>query len=482
MNDQFPKGFLWGGATADFQYEGGFNEGGRGISSQDFVTTGDVDKVRQITLELADGSRGTCDYRGSLPEGAKVKLYEDVYYPSHQAVDFYHRYKEDIALMAEMGFTVFRFSICWSRIFPKGDEETPNAEGLQFYSDVVDECLRYGIEPLITICHDEMPYEIAEKYNGWAGRELIDCYVKFAKALFDTLKGRVKYWLTFNEINAVSGYSQIGVKSMDPQTHLQAVHHMFVASALTIKMGHEMMPGAMFGTMFAMSQFYPASCRPEDVFTCYEKRRQSYYYIDTMARGKYPSYAQAIYDRDGVVIHKEAGDDELLAKYPLDFISFSYYLSAIVKAGDDMLVTNRRPNPHCKANPWGMSVDPLGLRYCLNDLYDRYQKPLFVIENGFGNYDVFEKDKTIHDPYRIEYLRDHLIEMRKAITIDHVDCFGYSMWGPVDLISLGSGQMRKRYGFVYVDKDDDGSGTMDRYKKDSFAWMQAMIASNGANL
>lgn len=482
MKKRFPEGFLWGGATADFQFEGGFNEGGRGLLSQDFVTTGDVNKTRQITLELEDGSRATCDYRGSLPEGSKVKLYDDVYYPSHEAVDFYHHYKEDIALMAEMGFNVFRFSICWSRIFPEGEEKEPNKEGLQFYSDVVDECLKHGIEPLITICHDEMPYAIAEKYNGWAGRELIQCYVRYAEALFKTLKGRVKYWLTFNEINTVAGYSQIGVNSMDPQTHYQAVHHMFVASALTIKMGHEMMPGAVFGTMFAMSQFYPATSKPEDVFAAYEKRKRCYYYIDTMARGKYPSYAQSMYREGNVVIQKEAGDDELLAKYPLDFISFSYYQSAIVKDGDDMDTTHRTPNPYCKATPWGTSIDPLGLRYCLNDLYDRYQKPLFVIENGIGDIDVLEEDKSVHDPYRVEFLREHLTAMRNAILIDGVDCFGYTMWGPIDLISLGTGQMKKRYGFIYVDKNDDGTGTLARYKKDSFEWMKEMIACNGENL
>lgn len=476
---KFPKGFLWGGATADFQYEGGFNKGGRGICTQDFVTTGDVNKQRQLTLELKNGDFGTVNYRESFPSGAKVKMYDDIYYPSHEAVDFYHHYREDIALMAEMGFGIFRFSICWSRIFPKGDEDNPNKEGLDFYSDVVDECIKNNIEPLITICHDELPYVIAEKNNGWLGRATIDCYVKLAKALFKRLKGRVKYWLTFNEINAVSGYSQIGIKSMDMQSHLQAVHHMFIASSLAIKLGHEIMPNSVFGTMFAMSQFYPATCKPEDVFTCYLKRRESYYFMDTMVKGKYPNYAQSIWNRENVSIQKETGDDELLAHYTLDFISFSYYLSAIVSDGDDMNVTNRRPNPYCKATPRGMSIDPLGLRYALNTMNDRYHKPLFVIENGLGNIDKLEEDNTIHDPYREQYLKDHFKSISDAINIDGVDCFGYTMWAPIDLISLGTGQMKKRYGFVYVDKKDGGEGTLRRYKKDSFYWIKEVFESNG---
>lgn len=484
---EFPKDFLWGGATADFQYEGGFKEGGRGLNSQDYVTAGAVDKKRQITLRMQDGSRGSVNSLESLPEGSEPTLYEDVYYPSHKAVDFYHRYKEDIALMAEMGFNVFRFSICWSRIYPTGLEETPNKEGLDFYEKVIDECLKHHMEPLITICHDELPDVLAKEYDGWNNRITISAYVKYAKTLFEAYKGKVKYWLTFNELNAIHGYAKIGVHTMSPQVYYQAQHHMFVASSLAIQAGHEMMKGSQFGAMFAMSEMYPQTCKPEDVFACYTHRRESLFFIDVMARGKYPNYAKEIFERKGVHLSLDPEDLALLETYPLDFVSFSYYRSTTITHDhfttmDPMGIMGGEKNPYLSSTPWGWPIDPLGLRYCLNELYDRYQKPLFVVENGIGAVDTLEKDGTVHDPYRIQYLNDHFKAMRDAILIDHVPCFGYTMWGPVDLVSLGTGEMKKRYGFIYVDMDDQGKGSLKRYKKDSFYWMKDMIASRGGNL
>lgn len=486
MNTGFPKDFLWGGATADFQYEGGFNEGGRGINSQDFVTSGSVKQKRQITLQLKDGSRGTVNSLESFPDGAEAKLYDDVYYPSHKAVDFYHHYQEDIALMAEMGFNIFRFSICWSRIYPTGVEEEPNEEGLQFYDAVIDECRKYNIEPLITICHDEMPDYLARNYDGWNNRVLIDAYVKYSTTLFERYRGKCKYWLTFNELNAIHGYAKLGIHKETPQTFYQCQHHMFVASSKAIKIGHEMMPDAMFGAMFAMSEMYPATCKAEDVFACYEHRRMNYFFIDVMARGKYPNYAQKIFDEKNVHLHMEEEDLELIRDYPLDFVSFSYYRSSTITADhfttmDPMGIMGGEGNPYLPSTPWGWPIDPLGLRYCLNELYDRYQKPLFVIENGLGEIDALE-DGTVHDSYRIEYLSKHFQAMKDAINIDHVPCFGYTMWGPLDLVSLSTGEMKKRYGFVYVDMDDEGNGTLKRVKKDSFAWMKKVIASNGEDL
>ncbi len=485
-NKAFPKDFLWGGATADFQYEGGFGEGGRGTNSQDFVTDGSIQRRRQITLQLKDGSRSSVNSLESFPDGAEAKMYDDEYYPSHKAVDFYHHYKEDIALMAEMGFNVYRFSICWSRIFPKGTEEKPNPEGIAFYRNVIDELHKHGMEPLITICHDEMPDYLARHYNGWENRYVIECYVRYAKALFEAYGDKVKYWLTFNELNAIHGYSKIGVHKMTPQVYYQAQHHMFLASSLTIKMGHEMMPNAKFGAMFAMSEMYPATCKPEDIMAAYLQRRENYFFIDVMARGRYPNYAAEIFERKHVTLKKEDGDDEILAKYPLDFVSFSYYRSTTVakdnfKCMDPMGIMGGNPNPYLESAPWGWPIDPLGLRYCLNELYDRYQKPLFVVENGLGAVDKFE-DGTVHDEYRMKYLADHFKAMRDAINIDHVPCFGYTMWAPIDLVSLSTGEMKKRYGFVYVDMDDKGNGTLKRYKKDSFWWMKKVIASNGADL
>lgn len=482
----FPKDFLWGGATADFQYEGGFNEGGRGINTQDFVTDGSVRQKRQITLRLKDGSRGSVNSLESFPEGAEAEMYDDVYYPSHKAVDFYHHYKEDIALMAEMGFNVFRFSICWSRIYPLGDEEEPNEEGLQFYEDVIDECLKYHMEPLITICHDEMPDHLARQYDGWMNRYLIDCYVKYAKTLFERYKGKVKYWLTFNELNAIHGYSKLGIHHESPQAFYQCQHHMFVASSKAIRLGHEIMPEAMFGSMFAMSEMYPATCKPEDIFAWYEHRRMNYFFIDVMARGKYPNYAEEIFKSRNVELKIEEGDLEWIEKYPLDFVSFSYYRSTTITADhfttmDPLGIMGGEANPYLESTPWGWPIDPLGLRYCLNELYDRYQKPLFVIENGLGAVDVFE-DETVHDTYRMKYLSDHFNAIKDAINKDHVPCFGYTMWAPIDLVSLSTGEMKKRYGFVYVDMDDKGNGTLKRFKKDSFEWMKKVIRTNGEDL
>ena len=333
-----------------------------------------------------------------------------------------------------------------------------------------------------------MPDYLARKYNGWSNRYLIEMYVKYATTLFDNYGDRVKYWLTFNELNAIHGYSKIGVHKMDAQTYYQAQHHMFVASALATKLGHEKIKDAKFGAMYAFSAMYPETCRPEDVFSAYEHRRESLFFADVMARGKYPNYAREIFDRKGVKLQIEPGDEEILAAYSLDFVSFSYYRSTVVSAAkpfktmDPMKIMGGDTNPYLPKTPWDWSVDPLGLRITLNELYDRYQKPLFVIENGMGEIDKVGEDGIVHDDYRIQYLSDHFKQMRDAINIDHVPCFGYTMWGPIDLVSLGTGEMKKRYGFVYVDMDDFGKGTLARTRKDSFYWMKKVIASNGDNL
>lgn len=478
---KFPKEFLWGGATADFQYEGGFNEGGRGTLTTDYVTDGSYENPRQITIKLKDGTLTTVENKTSLPEGSVAWFHEGQYYPSHQAVDFYHHYKEDIALMAEMGFTTYRFSICWSRIFPTGEGEV-NTAGLDFYENVVDELLKYNIEPLITICHDEIPAHLADTYDGWSSRYTIECYLNLCKALFTRLKGKVKYWLTFNELNAVRGYSMIGTHSADDQTHYQAMHHIFIASALAIKIGHEMMPGSMFGTMYALSAIYPATCHPDDIFKAMSTRRQSLFFCDVMARGYYPNYSEEIFKQKGIVIKKEVGDDEILKQYTLDYVTFSYYRSTTVSQNTKIDIMGGDPNPYLETTPWGWPIDPKGLRYVLNELYDRYQKPLFVVENGLGAVDEFDENNEINDNYRIQYLANHIEEMKKAVCIDKIPCLGYTMWGCIDLVSLSTGEMKKRYGFVHVDMDDKGNGTLKRTKKKSFDWYKKVIATCGEDL
>lgn len=483
---QLPKSFLWGGATADFQFEGGFGEGGRGLLTRDYETDGNVTTPRQITLRLADGSRGSVNSSffqcQPFPEGSTPAIYDDQYYPSHRAVDFYHHWKEDIAYMAEMGWTVYRFSITWSRIFPLGDEDEPNEEGLKFYEDVVDELLAHGIQPLITICHDELPAHLAEKWGGWEDRRMIDCYLKLCQALFERIGTKCRYWLTFNEINAIAGYIATGSSKTDSQTHYQCIHNMFLASAKAVQMGHQMMPGSMFGTMYALSEVYPETCKPEDVFRRMQARHETQLFADVMAQGYYPYYAQAIFARHGVdmSLFAQPGDDQVLREGTIDFVTFSYYRSATINAKSELRRMNGEPNnPYLKTTPWGWQIDPVGLRYVMNEVYDRYRKPIFIVENGLGAIDELLPDGTVDDGYRIDYLTEHLREMVKAICIDGVDCLGYTMWGPIDLVSLSTGEMKKRYGFVYVDMDDKGNGTLARSRKKSFYWMQKVCATNG---
>ncbi len=481
-----PKTFLWGGATAAFQYEGGYLDGGRGLSTHDFETDGSLEHPRAVTYRMPDGTVGEARSSffnpESLPDGAEPCICDDYYYPSHRAVDFYHHWREDIELMAGAGFNVFRFSISWSRIFPTGDEEEPNEEGLAFYEGVVDELERHGMEPLITICHDDMPVYLAEHYDGWSDRHVIDCYVNYCRALFERLGGRCRYWLTFNEINAVRGFTSCGTHRCDNQTHYNAVHNMFLASARAVSLGHQMMPGSQFGAMYASSALYPATCKPEDIFAHMRKRRETLFFIDVMARGYYPSYAADLLGRRNVELHTQPGDDEVLAAGALDFVSFSYYRSNVISTTTQTNVISGDQNPYLESSAWGWPVDPLGLRYVMNEFYDRYQKPLFIVENGMGAVDEVKPDGTIDDGYRISFMSDHLREMMRAMNEDGVECLGYTMWAPIDLVSLSTGEMKKRYGIVYVDMDDKGNGTLARTKKKSYDWMSEVIATQGESL
>ncbi len=480
----FPKNFLWGGAIADFQAEGGYTESGRGLVTLDFVTQGTKDELRKITYMLPDGSKHVSDFRAPLPDGAKGYLDPNYYYPSLNAVDFYHHYKEDIRLMAEMGCTTFRFSICWTRIFPRGDEEIPNEDGLKFYENIVDECLKYGIEPLITICHDEIPVYLADTIHGWLDRKTIDYYLNLCKALFNRLGSKVKYWLTFNEINTLNGYEMFGCTQRDHKVRFIGAHHMFIASALAVKMCHEMIPGAKVGAMFASSPCYPLTCKPEDVFMQLQARRRTWLYADVMMRGYYPGYAETILEYYDAQIPWQDGDKEILKEGTLDFYSFSCYRSTTVNKdssfkyqGVETLCFDQ--NPYLPNTNWGWPVDPMSLRYVLNEVYDRYQKPIFIVENGMGEIDIPDENGFVNDTYRIEYLKKHFKEIRKAVCLDHVDVIGYTMWGCIDLVSLGTGEMKKRYGWIYVDMDDLGNGTKRRIPKASYYWMQKFLKSNG---
>ncbi|WP_166432496.1 glycoside hydrolase family 1 protein [Lacrimispora amygdalina] len=467
---KFPDGFLWGGAVAANQCEGAYNEDGKGLSTQDVTPHGIKGPV---TKE---------------PTPDNMKLI---------GIDFYHRYKDDIKLFAEMGFKVFRTSIAWSRIFPDGDEKEPNEKGLQFYDDLFDELLKYGIEPLVTISHYETPLNLSVKYDGWINREMISFYERYVRTIFKRYGQKVKYWLTFNEINSVlhepflSGGIYTDKSQLDKQDLYQAVHHELVASALATKIGHELMPDSKIGCMILSMPMYPLTSNPDDVIAAMKSDHMNTFFGDMHVRGQYPGYMKRYFKENNIQIKMAAGDEELLKNHTVDFVSFSYYMS-ICEAADHTRAQEGEgnlmggvTNPYLKKSEWGWAIDPQGLRYVLNQFYDRWQKPLFIVENGLGAVDelVTQPDgtKTVLDDYRINYLRDHLIQVREAIE-DGVPVMGYTSWGCIDLVSASTAELKKRYGFIYVDRNDDGTGTLNRYKKKSFEWYKNVIASNGENL
>lgn len=470
------KDFLWGGATAANQCEGGYLEGGKGLGSVDVIPAG------ELRRKVADG---IYDYH-NLPEGT--------YYPSHIAIDMYHHWKEDIALMAEMGFKCYRFSFSWSRIFPNGDDERPNEEGLRFYEQMIDEMLSYNIEPVVTICHFDMPLALCEKYGAWRSRKVIDAYLRYCDVIFRRFNGKVKYWMTFNEINMLMHmpFMGAGIRFFEGEDHnqvlYQAAHNELVASALATKLAKEINPQNQIGCMLAGAQYYPYSCKPEDVMDAIEKNRSHFFFIDVQSRGYYPSYALREIERLGVKIEMEDSDEKILRENTVDFIAFSYYSSRLTSADPNVgentagNVFASLKNPYLKASEWGWQIDPLGLRITMNALYERYQKPLFIVENGLGARDVVEDDGTIHDDYRIAYIKSHIEALKNAVEIDGVDLMGYTPWGWIDLVSASSGQMSKRYGFVYVDMDDEGNGSKDRLRKKSFYWYKKVIQTNGEEL
>ncbi|MBR3840216.1 MAG: family 1 glycosylhydrolase [Erysipelotrichales bacterium] len=493
---KFPKDFLWGGATAANQYEGGYNEGGKALTISDVTTAGSHTQPRRIGWVIPEtGEKGVYQMEFgkpvSFPEGAIPCVMEDTYYPSHKATDFYHHYKEDIALMAEMGFKTFRMSIAWPRIFPDLASETPNEEGLKFYENVFDELLKYGIEPLVTLAHFEIPIELVLKYGGWKNREVIDLFVKFSTTVMKRFKGKVKYYLTFNEINMMEfmQIGTIGLLEVNHQTKAQSAYNQFMASALTVKAAREIDPEIKVGMMLAYQPIYGETCDPADqLFALKIAQEQFLWYADVQVGGRYPNFKLKEYERNGVVLDTREGEAEILEKYACDFLSFSCYGSGVQGTHDDG--TGRaggnglmgRKNPYLNANAWGWATDPNCLRIALNQLYDRYHKPLWIVENGIGWDDKVEEDGSIHDTYRIDYLRANIESMRDAINLDGIPLMGYTMWGCIDLVSAGTGEMKKRYGFVYVDMDDQGNGTLKRSKKDSFYYYKKVIASQGEDL
>ncbi|MCP1639784.1 6-phospho-beta-glucosidase [Streptococcus gallinaceus] len=466
----FPKDFLWGGAVAANQVEGAFEADGKGWSVQDVLPNGGLG-------EFTDS-----------PTSDNLKL---------EAIDFYHRYKEDIALFAEMGFKVFRTSIAWSRIFPNGDDDQPNEAGLQFYDDLFDELLTYGIEPLVTLSHYETPLHLAKAYNGWTDRRLIGFFERFAQTVMERYKGKVKYWLTFNEVNSIlhmpftSGGIMTEKEQLSPQDLYQAIHHELVASASVTKLAHEINPDVKVGCMILAMPAYPMTSDPRDVLAAREFENLNLLFSDIHVRGKYPAYINSYFKENGIEIIFEDGDKELLAQHTVDFLSFSYYMSVTQAHNPEEYPTGEGNilgglvNPHLESSEWGWQIDPIGLRLVLNQYYDRYQIPLFIVENGLGAKDQLvptaDGSMMVQDDYRIDYMKQHLVQVAKAIE-DGVEVMGYTAWGCIDCVSMSTAQLSKRYGLIYVDRDDDGRGSLTRYKKQSFDWYRQVIQTNGACL
>jgi 6-phospho-beta-glucosidase len=480
----FPDDFLWGGAVAANQIEGGWNQGGKGLSVADMATyRSDLD-----VKDYAGHMQITSDFIAQAMQDPS-----DDIYPKRRGIDFYHRYEQDIALFAEMGFKALRISIAWSRLFPTGEEETPNQEGVEFYLNVFRVLKSHNIEPIVTLSHYEMPLSLSVKYNGWVERSVIDCFVRFARVCFEQFKPYVKYWLTFNEIDSIfrHPFTTAGIVldkcpvGQEKAAIYQALHHQFVASALVTKDCHEIIADAQVGCMLTKLTTYPNTCHPKDVEKTLMRNLENYFYADVQVFGEYPPLIERRWELDDIKIEIQPGDRDILKTHTVDFVSFSYYMSltetvrenAETTAGNTVLGVK---NPYLPSTDWGWQIDPLGLKISLLELYDRYQKPLMIVENGMGAKDSVEEGK-IHDPYRIDYFKAHFEQMKEAIKLG-VDLIGYTSWGPIDLISAGTSQMSKRYGFIYVDQDDSGAGTLERIRKESFYWYQEVIRTNGASL
>lgn len=470
MSNIFSKDFLFGGAIAANQAEGAWNLDGKGVSCQDCMTAGSKQKPREYTDGVIDG----------------------YYYPSHEAIDFYHNYKEDIKLFAEMGFKCFRTSINWTRIFPNGDEEKPNEAGLKFYDDLFDELIKYGIEPIVTLSHYETPYHLIKEYGSWSNRKMIDFFINFCDVVFRRYKNKVKYWLTFNEFNGmvfsitpVTGIKQEFGKP-NQQLMVTCAHHIFLASAKAVALGHKINPDFKIGMMMICVPTYADTCNPNDQLKAMQDMDKHYYFTDVLARGAYSNKALKYLEMNNLTLPLEKGDEEILKKGCVDYIGFSYYNTAVSSVDENKEKTSGNlmhqiRNPYLKESEWGWSIDPTGLRIACNMLYDKYQLPLFVVENGLGAVDKFE-DNTVHDEYRIAYFKEHLKALRDAINIDGIPVIGYTVWGCIDVVSMGTGEMKKRYGLIYVDRDDLGNGTLKRFKKDSFYWYKKLIETNGKSL
>lgn len=475
----FGKDFLWGGAVAACQIEGAYDVDGRGLSTSD-IHVYDTGLNRKKVKE-----RG-----GTLEKIKRAVNDKEGYYPKRFGIDFYHTYKEDLKLFKELGFKAFRTSISWSRIFPDGDEEMPNEKGLEFYDHLIDEIIKNGMEPIITMYHYDIPLTLVMKYGGFTNRKVVDFYVNYAKVLLERYKGRVKYWIACNQINYVPvvKFGSLGIyddqttKDKMEELVYQAVHNQFIGCALVKKAAMEIVPDAKIGTMISDEIYYPASCKPQDVVFALKKNRMQYFFTDVQFRGGYPGYALRYFEENGIDLKMQSGDEDILKAYTMDYLAISYYYTKILDAEKNTMTPfDGLQNPYLEPTPWEWRADPLGCYYCISEYWDRYQKPIMIAENGFGALDKVEEDGQVHDSYRINYLRRHIEQVEEAVK-DGADVIAYLSWAPIDMVSSSSNEMSKRYGYIYVDQDDLGNGTKKRIKKDSFYWYQKVIRTNGEDL
>lgn len=467
--ERFSKDFLWGGAISANQAEGAFDVDGKGLSILDVMGPGARGKERERHENVYDGT----------------------FFPSHHAIDFYHNYKEDIQLLKQLGIKCFRTSINWTRIYPTGVEEQPNEEGLKYYDDLFDMLIENGITPLITLQHSDTPYYLATEFGGWKNRKLVDYFEKYVTTVFERYKNKIKYWITINEINAINYVEWFAAANtnLTAQEKEQVSYNLLVASAKAVMIGKKINPDFVIGGMVTDCYTYPYTCNPEDVMLSFLDKHYNIYFADVMVRGYYPAYKVKELERNGIVLQKELGDDEILKQGKIEFLSFSYYASHVSSVVKDEVMDGNlqqniigKTNPYLKATEWGWQIDPLGLRISLNEFYDRYQIPLFIVENGLGARDDVTDIHHIEDDYRISYLKEHIKAVRDAVSIDGVDLMGYLVWGVIDIVSGVTGQMSKRYGLIYVDRDDEGNGTNERTLKKSFYWYKKVIETNGEEL
>lgn len=485
---KFKDDFLWGAALAANQCEGGYLDGGKGISNTDVITKGGKNNPRYITYCLKEGTlaKTTLYNAETIPEGVHFCCHEDQWYPNHTASDFYHHYKEDIELMAELGLMVLRLSISWTRIFPK-ETDKPNEEGLKFYDAVFDELLKHKIEPIVTINHYEVPLYLTEKWGSWADRRTINYFIRYCETIFKRYRQKVKYWITFNEMNHIQTipFMAAGLTTSDPAVLVNASHYEFVASAKAVLLGKKINPDFIFGCMIGYTQSYPYSCNPEDVYKNWRFMSHCFLYGDVQARGAYPAYYLLELKRKGIKLDIHYEDTQILKEGTVDFIGMSYYSSGtqsidstLQNSGRGNMVDKGPKNPYLKESEWGWTIDPMGLRLALIELYDRYQLPIFIVENGLGAEDALVNG-TVEDDYRIAYYEEHLRSIYEAMHIDGVAVLGYTPWSFIDSVSAGTGERKKRYGFIYVDRDDNETGDFKRYKKKSFDWYKQVIKNQG---